>query len=42
MILKNGVIVETTGDKVDGATLKSMAAAVNLDAIESMKRPAKS
>jgi len=42
VILKNGVIVETTGDKIDGATLKSMAGAVNLDAIESMKRPAKS
>ena len=41
VILKNGVIVETTGDKVDGPTLKSMAGAVNLDAIESMKRPAK-
>ena len=41
VILKNGVIVETTGDKIDGATLKSMAGAVNLDAIESMKRPAK-
>jgi len=27
---------------VDGATLKSMASAVNLDAIEGMKRPAKS
>ena len=42
VILKNGVIVETSGDKVDGATLKSMASAVNLDAIEGMKRPAKS
>ncbi len=42
VILKNGVIVETSGDKVDGATLKSMAGAVNLDAIEGMKRPAKS
>jgi hypothetical protein len=42
VILKNGVIVETTGDKVDGPTLKSMASAVNLDAIEAMKRPAKS
>ncbi len=42
VILKNGVIVETTGDHIDGATLKSMAAAVNLDAIEAMKRPAKS
>ena len=42
VILKNGVIVETTGDKVDGPTLKSMAGAVNLDAIEAMKRPAKS
>ncbi len=42
VILKNGVIVETTGDKVDGSTLKSMASAVNLDAIEAMKRPAKS
>jgi hypothetical protein len=27
---------------VDGPTLKSMAATVNLDAIEAMKRPAKS
>lgn len=42
VILKNGVIVETTGDHIDGATLKSMAAAVNLDAIEALKRPAKS
>ncbi len=42
VILKNGVIVETSGDKVDGATLKSMAGAINLDAIEGMKRPAKS
>mgnify|MGYP001557320972 FL=1 len=42
MILKNGVIVETSGEKVDGPTLKSMAGAVNLDAIEAMKRPAKS
>ena len=42
VILKNGVIVETTGDRIDGATLKSMAGAVNLDAIEAMKRPAKS
>ncbi len=40
VILKNGVIVETSGDKVDGATLKSMASAVNLDAIEGMKRAA--
>ena len=42
VILKNGVIVETQGDHIDGATLKSMASAVNLDAIEAMKRPAKS
>jgi hypothetical protein len=42
VILKNGVIVETTGDKIDGPTMKSMASAVNLDAIEAMKRPAKS
>ena len=42
VILKNGVIVETSGDHVDGATLKSMASAVNYDAIEAMKRPAKS
>ncbi len=42
VILKNGVIVETAGDHVDGATLKSLASAVNLDAIEAMKRPAKS
>ena len=41
VILKNGVIVETQGDRIDGATLKSMAAAVNLDALEAMKRPAK-
>jgi len=41
VILKNGVIVETSGDGIDGATLKSMAAAVNVDAIESMKRPAR-
>ena len=42
VILKNGVLLETTADKVDGATLKSMAGSVNLDAIEAMKRPAKS
>ena len=42
VILKNGVIVETSGDRVDGATLKSMASAINLDALEGMKRPAKS
>ena len=42
VILKNGVIVQTSGQKIDGATLKSMASAVNLDAIEAMKRPAKS
>ena len=42
VILKNGVIVGTTGDKLDGATLKSMAGALNLDALEGMKRPAKS
>ena len=41
VILKNGVIVETQGDHIDGATLKSMASAINLDAIEAMKRPAK-
>jgi hypothetical protein len=42
VILKNGVIVETSGDHVDGATLKSMASGVDLDAIEAMKRHAKS
>ena len=42
VILKNGVIVEASGDRIDGATIKSMAAALNLDAIEAMKRPAKS
>jgi len=42
VILKNGVIVEASADKVDGATLKSMAGAINLGAIEAMKRPAKS
>ena len=42
VILKNGVIVETSGNGIDGATLKSMASAVNYDAIEAMKRPAKS
>ena len=42
VILKNGLIVETSGDKIDGATLKSMASGVNLDALEAMKRPAKS
>ncbi|MBW8759961.1 MAG: YIP1 family protein [Burkholderiales bacterium] len=41
VVLKNGVIVETQGDHIDGATLKSMAAAINLDALEAMKRPAK-
>ena len=40
--MKNGVIVETSGDKIDGATLKSMAAGVNLDALEAMKRPVRS
>jgi hypothetical protein len=42
VILKNGVIVETSGNGIDGATLKSMASGVNYDAIEAMKRPAKS
>jgi hypothetical protein len=42
VVLKNGVIVETSGEHIDGATLKSMASAVNLDAIEALKRPAKS
>ena len=42
VILKNGVIVETSGNGIDGATLKSMASGVNIDAIEAMKRPAKS
>jgi len=42
VILKNGVIVEASGDNVDGAKLKSMASALDLDAIEAMKRPAKS
>jgi hypothetical protein len=41
VILKNGVIVETQGEHIDGATLKAMAAAINLDALEAMKRPAK-
>lgn len=41
VILKNGVIVETQGEHIDGATLKSMASAINLDALEAMKRPAK-
>ena len=38
VILANGVIVETRGDKVDMAALRS---AVNLDSIESLKRAAK-
>jgi hypothetical protein len=42
VILKNGVIVETSGDRIDGATLKAMAGAVDLDAIEAMRRPTKS
>jgi len=42
VVLKNGVIVETDGDRIDGPTLKSMASGVNLDALEAMKRPAKS
>ncbi len=42
VILANGVIVETSGDHVDGATVKSMSSALNLDALEAMKRPAKS
>jgi hypothetical protein len=42
VILKNGVIVEANGDKVDEATLKSMTSGLNLDAIEAMKRPTKS
>ena len=41
VILKNGVIFESHGDHIDGATLKSMAAGINLDALEAMKRPAK-
>jgi len=42
VILKNGVIVETSADQVDAATLKSMAGAIDLDALEALKRPAKS
>jgi hypothetical protein len=42
VILKNGVIVEANGDKLDEATLKSMTSGLNLDTIEGMKRPAKS
>jgi hypothetical protein len=42
VILANGVIVETSGDRIDGATIKSMASGLNLDALEAMKRPAKS
>jgi len=42
VILANGVIVETSGDHIDGATIKSMASSLNLDALEAMKRPAKS
>jgi hypothetical protein len=41
VILKNGVIFESQGEHIDGATLKSMASSINLDAIEAMKRPAK-
>lgn len=41
VILKNGVIFDSHGDHIDGATLKSMASGVNLDALEAMKRPAK-
>ena len=42
VMLRNGVIVEADGDRIDEATLKSMTSSLNLDAIESMKRPAKS
>ncbi|MEP6504053.1 MAG: Yip1 family protein [Betaproteobacteria bacterium] len=42
VILANGVIVETSGDHIDGATIKAMASSLNLDALEAMKRPAKS
>jgi hypothetical protein len=41
VILKNGVVVETSGQGIEAATLKSMAGAVNLDAIEALKRPEK-
>jgi hypothetical protein len=41
VILGNGVIVEATGDKVDLGALKTMAAAVDLDAVEALKRTAK-
>jgi len=41
VILGNGVIVAATGERVDLATLKTMAGRVDLDALEAMKHPAK-
>jgi hypothetical protein len=41
VILANGVIVETAGEHVDAATLKSLAAAIDLGALEALRRPAK-
>lgn len=40
-ILANGVIVETQGQRIDIASLKKIAGALDLGRIEAMKRPAK-
>jgi hypothetical protein len=41
VILDNGVIVETQGDKVDMASMKKLIASVDLNRIEALKRAAK-
>ena len=41
LILANGVIVEAEGDKIDIATLKSMAGLVDLARLEALKRAAR-
>jgi hypothetical protein len=41
VLLTNGVIVEAKGQQVDLAALKKALAAVGLDKLEGIKRPAK-
>ena len=41
VILANGVVVESEGDKVDAEALKKVLAGLDLGRIEAMKRPAK-
>ena len=41
VFLNNGVLVQATGQRIDLASLRSAVNAVNLDTIESIKRPGK-